>query len=182
MHGSAPDIAGKGIANPTALLLAAAMMLEHVGKRDVARRLRTAIDTVLQKDAVRTGDLGGKATTKDITQAIVEFGWLTARPGRRADLPFGAKSRCAPWHPMAAISLEHSRLDVGRRAQVWFLESMDRIIRAIQSTTDVVRTMSDVLDELLAIFGCVRLRRNAVRPVRHRLQHFGDSVIRISSP
>jgi hypothetical protein len=56
---------------------------------------------------------------------------------------------------MAAISLEHSRLDVGRRAQVWFLESMDRIIRAIQSTTDVVRMMSDVLDELLAIFGCV---------------------------
>jgi isocitrate dehydrogenase (NAD+) len=71
VHGSAPDIAGKGIANPLALLLAAALMIEHVGKHDMARRLRTAIDTVLQKDAVRTGDLGGKATTKDITQAIV---------------------------------------------------------------------------------------------------------------
>ena len=71
VHGSAPDIAGKGIANPLALLFAAAMMLEHVGKHDLARRLRTAVDRVLREDAVRTGDLGGKATTKELTQAIV---------------------------------------------------------------------------------------------------------------
>ncbi|HUL68203.1 MAG TPA: isocitrate/isopropylmalate family dehydrogenase [Burkholderiaceae bacterium] len=71
VHGSAPDIAGKGIANPLALLLAAAMMLDHVGRLDEARRLRTAIDLVLRDDGVRTGDLGGKATTRDITQAIV---------------------------------------------------------------------------------------------------------------
>ena len=72
VHGSAPDIAGKGIANPLALLLAAAMMLDHVGKDDMARRLRTAIDKVLRDDNVRTGDLGGKATTADITRAIVK--------------------------------------------------------------------------------------------------------------
>jgi isocitrate dehydrogenase (NAD+) len=71
VHGSAPDIAGKGIANPLALLLAAAMMLDHVGRLDEARRLRTAIDGVLRDDGVRTADLGGKATTRDITQAIV---------------------------------------------------------------------------------------------------------------
>ncbi|HEU0200528.1 MAG TPA: isocitrate/isopropylmalate family dehydrogenase [Burkholderiaceae bacterium] len=71
VHGSAPDIAGKGIANPLALLLAAAMMLDHTGKAEQARRLRTAIDHVLREDNVRTGDLGGKATTKDMTMAIV---------------------------------------------------------------------------------------------------------------
>jgi isocitrate dehydrogenase (NAD+) len=71
VHGSAPDIAGKGIANPLALLLAAAMMLDHVGRTDEARRLRTAIDRVLRDDGVRTADLGGKASTRDITQAIV---------------------------------------------------------------------------------------------------------------
>ena len=71
VHGSAPDIAGKGIANPLALLLAAAMMLDHVDRSDVARRLRAAIDATLCVDNVRTGDLGGKATTRDLTQAIV---------------------------------------------------------------------------------------------------------------
>ena len=72
VHGSAPDIAGKGIANPLALLLAAALMIDHVGKHDMARRLRTAIDAVLRDDGVRTGDLGGKANTVDITRAIVK--------------------------------------------------------------------------------------------------------------
>jgi isocitrate dehydrogenase (NAD+) len=71
VHGSAPDIAGKGIANPLALLLAAAMMLDHVGRTDAARRLRIAIDHTLCDDGVRTGDLGGKATTKEFARAIV---------------------------------------------------------------------------------------------------------------
>jgi isocitrate dehydrogenase (NAD+) len=71
VHGSAPDIAGKGIANPTALLLAAAMMLDHVGKTSEAGRLREAISATLNADAIRTGDLGGKATTREYAQAIV---------------------------------------------------------------------------------------------------------------
>jgi isocitrate dehydrogenase (NAD+) len=71
VHGSAPDIAGKGIANPLALLFAAAMMLDHVGKEDLAARIRTAVDRALRDDNVRTGDLGGKATTKELTQAII---------------------------------------------------------------------------------------------------------------
>ena len=71
VHGSAPDIAGKGIANPIALLLAAAMMLDHAERRDAAAKLRAAIDTTLRVDGVRTGDLGGNATTHDVTQAIL---------------------------------------------------------------------------------------------------------------
>jgi isocitrate dehydrogenase (NAD+) len=72
VHGSAPDIAGKGIANPTALLLASAMMLEHVHLPHMATRLRTAIDQTLNLDQVRTGDLGGTATTADFTRALVK--------------------------------------------------------------------------------------------------------------
>ena len=71
VHGSAPDIAGKGIANPLALLFAAAMMLEHVGRADLARRLRAAVHGTLCEDNVRTGDLGGKATTKEFSRAVV---------------------------------------------------------------------------------------------------------------
>jgi isocitrate dehydrogenase (NAD+) len=72
VHGSAPDIAGKGIANPTALLLAAAMMLEHCRLPDLALRLRTAIGETLNLDRVRTGDLGGKANTAEFTRALVK--------------------------------------------------------------------------------------------------------------
>ena len=71
VHGSAPDIAGKGIANPTALLLAAAMMLDHCQLADMATRLRLAIDETLNVDKVRTGDLGGKAGTAEFTKALV---------------------------------------------------------------------------------------------------------------
>ena len=71
VHGSAPDIAGKGIANPLALMLSAAMMLDHVGHQDKAKRMRDAIDATLVKDNVRTGDLGGKASTKDFAKAII---------------------------------------------------------------------------------------------------------------
>jgi isocitrate dehydrogenase (NAD+) len=71
VHGSAPDIAGKGIANPTALLLAAAMMLDHVKLLDEATRLRKAITATLNTDMVRTGDLGGTASTAVFTKALV---------------------------------------------------------------------------------------------------------------
>jgi len=72
VHGSAPDIAGKGVANPTALLLAAAMMLDHCHLPHMAMRLRTAIDQVLNLDQVRTGDLGGNAGTADFTRALLK--------------------------------------------------------------------------------------------------------------
>ena len=72
VHGSAPDIAGKGIANPIALMLAAAMMLDHVGRADLGDRLRKGIDETLNVDNVRTGDLGGKAGTREFTAALVK--------------------------------------------------------------------------------------------------------------
>jgi isocitrate dehydrogenase (NAD+) len=72
VHGSAPDIAGKGIANPCALLLAACQMLEHLGLGDEARRLRSAIrETVTAKDRV-TPDLGGTGTTETFADALIE--------------------------------------------------------------------------------------------------------------
>ena len=71
VHGSAPDIAGRGVANPTALLLAAALMLDHVAERDMAARLRTALLATLREDHIRTADLGGRASTGEFARAIV---------------------------------------------------------------------------------------------------------------
>lgn len=70
VHGSAPDIAGKGIANPISLMLAAGLMLDHAGKPELADRLRTAIRDTLVKDQVRTRDLGGQASTGEFTAAL----------------------------------------------------------------------------------------------------------------
>ena len=71
VHGSAPDIAGKGLANPVALMLAAAMMLDHVKLTEMASRLRRGIDATLNADQMRTRDLGGQAGTAQFTQALV---------------------------------------------------------------------------------------------------------------
>lgn len=71
VHDSAPDIAGKGIANPTALMLAAGLMLDHVGQTDRATRLRHAIDAALNADGVRTRDLGGTASTSEFAAAVI---------------------------------------------------------------------------------------------------------------
>ncbi|MBA2302549.1 MAG: isocitrate dehydrogenase (NAD(+)) [Acidobacteria bacterium] len=70
VHGSAPDIALKNLANPTALLLSGLMMLDHIDERDTATRIRAALDRVLVNGTVRTGDLGGTATTTEFTEAI----------------------------------------------------------------------------------------------------------------
>lgn len=70
VHGSAPDIAGKGIANPLALLLAAVMMLRHVNRNDLADRIDAGIKKVITNGTVRTKDLGGNASTKDLTAAL----------------------------------------------------------------------------------------------------------------
>ena len=71
VHGSAPDIAGQGIANPTALILAATMMLDHIKEKQRAQRIRAAIRQVLGNDRVMTRDLHGTATTKEYTKALV---------------------------------------------------------------------------------------------------------------
>jgi tartrate dehydrogenase/decarboxylase/D-malate dehydrogenase len=71
IHGSAPDIAGKGIANPIGAIWAGAMMLDHLGRRDLHDRVVGAIERVVANSSVRTLDLGGRATTKEMTSAIV---------------------------------------------------------------------------------------------------------------
>jgi NAD-dependent isocitrate dehydrogenase len=71
VHGSAPDIAGKGIANPTALLFSGLMMLRHLGHNDIAQRIGKAVLKVTGEGKVLTGDLGGTATTAEYRDAIV---------------------------------------------------------------------------------------------------------------
>lgn len=71
VHGSAPDIAGKGVANPTALILSAAMMLRYVGERDAAQRIEAAVERVYATTDLRTPDLDGDATTEAFTAAVI---------------------------------------------------------------------------------------------------------------
>jgi len=71
VHGAAPTIAGRGIANPTALLLSAVLMLKYLNERERAARIQTALEKVLAAGNVLTRDLGGQATTLDFTEAII---------------------------------------------------------------------------------------------------------------
>ncbi|MCA0377267.1 MAG: NAD-dependent isocitrate dehydrogenase [Gemmatimonadetes bacterium] len=71
VHGTAPDIAGKNIANPGALVLAACMMLEHLGDRDRAHRVRSAFERTIREGRVLTRDLGGTASTDAFTDAVI---------------------------------------------------------------------------------------------------------------
>jgi isocitrate dehydrogenase (NAD+) len=72
VHGSAPDIAGKNLANPTALLLSSIMMLQHMGLNEYADRIQTAIFKVLAEGKTITGDLGGKARTNEYAEAVMK--------------------------------------------------------------------------------------------------------------
>ncbi len=72
VHGSAPDIAGRGLANPMALMRSAVLMLRHLEMRDVAERLAAALRRVVVEEKIHTRDLGGQASTSEFTEAIVE--------------------------------------------------------------------------------------------------------------
>jgi isocitrate dehydrogenase (NAD+) len=72
VHGTAPDIAGRNIANPAAMLLSGVMMLEYLGEKAVASRIRASLEKVLAAGEVQTPDLGGQATTTEITAAIIK--------------------------------------------------------------------------------------------------------------
>ncbi len=71
VHGSAPDIAGKGLANPIALTLSAAMMLDHLGEQAAAKAIRSSVEAVMGAKAVLTPDLGGAGDTESLTRAII---------------------------------------------------------------------------------------------------------------
>jgi tartrate dehydrogenase/decarboxylase/D-malate dehydrogenase len=72
VHGSAPDIAGKGIVNPLAAILSAAMMLDHLEMTAAAREIEDAVAAVLAAGKVRTPDLGGSSSTEEVTAAVLE--------------------------------------------------------------------------------------------------------------
>jgi isocitrate dehydrogenase (NAD+) len=71
VHGTAPDIAGKGLANPTALIQSAVLMLAHLGERDASARLQNALERVYAEGQHLTGDVGGKASTGEFTDAVI---------------------------------------------------------------------------------------------------------------
>jgi isocitrate dehydrogenase (NAD+) len=71
VHGTAPDLAGKGIANPIAAILSGAMMLDYLGYARAGAAIRAATGTVLRSGRVLTGDIGGKATTEEMTAAVI---------------------------------------------------------------------------------------------------------------
>jgi isocitrate dehydrogenase (NAD+) len=71
VHGSAPDIAGKGIANPTALILSGVMMLRHIGEYEAAKRLQAAVEKVYREGKSLTSDVGGTASTSQFSDAVV---------------------------------------------------------------------------------------------------------------
>jgi isocitrate dehydrogenase (NAD+) len=71
VHGTAPDIAGKGIANPSALILAACMLLEHIGDDSRAARIRQALESTIREGKTVTRDLGGSASTDQFTEAVI---------------------------------------------------------------------------------------------------------------
>jgi len=72
VHGSAPDIAGKGLANPSAMILSSCMMLDYINESKAAETIRQALDTILSDPSNFTKDLGGKASTKDFTESVIE--------------------------------------------------------------------------------------------------------------
>lgn len=72
VHGSAPDLAGKNLANPLALIMSGVMMLNHLGELEIAGRIRSAYNAVLEEGRVRTRDLGGTAGTREFADAIIE--------------------------------------------------------------------------------------------------------------
>lgn len=72
MHGSAPDIVGKGIANPLAAMRSAALMLRHLGYGDGATRIERAVDDVIREGQILTPDLGGNAKTQDVIDAVLK--------------------------------------------------------------------------------------------------------------
>ena len=71
VHGTAPDIAGKGLANPIAAILSGAMLLDYLSRPAAAKKIRAATGAVLRSGRVLTRDLGGKASTKEMTAAVI---------------------------------------------------------------------------------------------------------------
>ena len=110
VHGSAPDIAGQGVANPIAMILSGAMMLRHLGELDGASAVERAVDAVLEAGEVRTPDLGGSSSTMDV--AAGDRGRAAALVGPRRWIPTGIRweSSAAGFAVVPATPLVRERL------------------------------------------------------------------------
>ena len=120
VHGSAPDIAGKGIANPIGQIWSGAMMLEHLGHKEAAAAIVKAIETLFADTDVRTADMGGKATCKELGEALVDAGEprLTPLAPRRRKADRAAQSAGIAGTaigPIRANHWGHRAWRVGRR-------------------------------------------------------------------
>ena len=73
IHGSAPDISGRGIANPLGTIWSVQLMLDHLGEKQAAAALMSAIETLVRDGRARTPDLGGRATTEEVTDALCDL-------------------------------------------------------------------------------------------------------------
>jgi isocitrate dehydrogenase (NAD+) len=89
VHGTAPDIAGKGVANPTALLMSAIMMLDHIGEITAARRVEDALHDVYREGKTLTRDVGGTATTTEFADAVTRALKIEVKP--RHTVPSASK-------------------------------------------------------------------------------------------
>ena len=96
VHGSAPDIAGQGIANPIGAIWSGALMLEHLGEQEAADRILAALEEMLASGGPRTRDLGGTATTAEVTAALVSSFAMLVRSQRRARRTGSASAARAP--------------------------------------------------------------------------------------
>ncbi len=124
VHGSAPDIAGRGIANPLAAILAGAMLLDYIGQRAAASAVRDAVATIANSP-ICTSDLGGTATTREVANAVIdELGRgreaieepATARLDRDRPQPVGGQSACVAWQthePATAVAWQTTPTAVG---------------------------------------------------------------------
>jgi len=83
VHGSAPDIAGRNLANPTAVLLSGVLMLRHLGENEAADRVKAAIDRVYHARKTLTRDVGGNASTSQFSDAVIEAMQKAAEPVSR---------------------------------------------------------------------------------------------------
>ena len=104
VHGSAPDIAGKGIANPIAQIWSGAMMLQHLGEAKAAQAVERALEAVLARPDVRTPDLSGKATTREVGEAIAHedaASRSSGAPVMATDLRASVSLVLAGWRPRA---------------------------------------------------------------------------------
>ena len=95
VHGSAPDIAGKGIVNPLATILSAAMMLDHLGFADAGREVEAAVAAVLAEGKINTPDLGGQSSTEEVGTAVLEKLAEWPKPNN-AKAPAGMPCSCPP--------------------------------------------------------------------------------------